>query len=366
MQQLAAAESGEQIDLPAGQFQFDEAIKLTVTGLTLAGSEDGDTVLSFVGQQTDEASVQLLADGISVRNLRITDARNTGMRVDGVQSATLSAVQVQWQDVDAGPRGIVVSDSRRVLLDDITVHGATETGILLRSSAAVVVRQSRVNGSLMGIDVRNSQHSDLHSNVVVDNTQGIRIINAPTETLSAYAIRLFDNDIMRNNKDNTAAEASELAELWRGIGVQIAGGDAIEVYGNRMAENDTADIYVRTVMIDDATQQPSVLDPYPESIYVHDNQYGDSGMQPDGFKLKWLRWTLFGFGGRLPPVIWDGQLDRTKQINDLTPIHLRLCVPEDESPVLNLDQANGFANPQVEPNWHQCRLPSLPGVTING
>jgi len=363
MQQLAEAEAGDQVDLPAGKFLFDQAIKLSVQGVILAGAEDGQTVLSFAGQQTDEASVQLLANGISIRNLSLTDSQ--GVAVQGVQTATVTAVDIQWQDTKADTSAIVVNDSRGVVLDEITARGAKEVGILLQNSSGLVVRNSRVDDSLIGIDLRNSQHSDLYGNILVDNTQGIRIINALDATVSAYAIRVFDNDIMRNNAENTAVETSGLAELWRGVGLQIAGGDAIEVYDNRMAENGTADIYVTRVMADDATLQQSVLDSYPESIYIHDNHYGDSGSHPDGFKLKWLRWTLFGFGGRLPPVLWDGQLDPAKQLNDETPIHLRLCVPEDESPVLNLDQTNGFADPRVEPNWHQCRLPSLPGVVLS-
>lgn len=363
--QLAEAQPGDQIDLPAGHFPFDQAIQLTIEGLVLAGAEDGETVLSFAGQVADDASVQLLADGIGLRNLSIEDSH--GVVVAGVQRVQLSGLRVQWQDADtAASTGIAVSDSRRVLLDEVAVRSATEAGILLHNSAAVVVRNARISDSLIGIDVRNTQHSDLHANTLVDNTQGVRIVNALDAAMSGYAIRLFDNDVMRNNKANTAPEASDLAQLWQGVGVQIEGVDAIEVFNNRLSDNATADIYVKKVMADESTLQPSLLDPYPESIYVHDNQYGEGGTQPDGFKLKWLRWTSFGFGGRLPPVLWDGQLDPAKQVNGQTPIHLRLCVPEDESPVLNLDEANDFANPRVEPQWHQCRLPSLPAVLNNG
>ncbi|MFG1497535.1 parallel beta-helix domain-containing protein [Saccharospirillum sp. HFRX-1] len=363
-QQLADAQPGDQIDLPAGRFPFDQAIQLTTEGLILAGSEEGKTVLSFANQATDDASVQLLANGIRLRNFSIEDSHGVAVSIKGVQRAQLIGLRVQWQDKDlAASTAIEVTDSRRILLDEVAVRSATQAGILLHNSAAVVVRNARVSDSLIGIDVRNSQHSDLYGNMLVDNTQGVRIVNALNSSMSGYAIRLFDNDIQRNNKANTAPETSELAGLWQGVGVQIEGGDAIEVFDNRLTNNGTADIYVRSVSADEVTRQQSALDPYPESIYVHDNQYGDSGTQPDGFKLKWLRWTLFGFGGRLPPVLWDGQLDVTKQVNGQTPIHLRLCVPEDESPVLNLDQANGFADPQIEPQWHQCRLPSLPAVS---
>lgn len=363
-QQLADAQPGDQIDLPAGRFPFDQALQLTTEGLILAGSDEGKTVLSFANQPTPDASVQLLADGISLRNLGIEDSHGVAVSIKGVQRAQLIGLRVQWQDKDlAAGTGIEVTDSRRILLDEVAVRGATQAGILLHNSAAVVVRNARVSDSLIGIDVRNSQHSDLYGNMLVDNTQGVRLVNALNSSMSGYAIRLFDNDIQRNNKANTAPETSELAELWQGVGVHIEGGDAIEVFDNRLTDNGTADIYVRSVSADAVTRQQSALDPYPESIYVHDNQYGDSGTQPDGFKLKWLRWTLFGFGGRLPPVLWDGQLDVAKQVNGQTPIHLRLCVPAEESPVLNLDQANDFANPQIEPQWHQCRLPSLPAVS---
>ena len=366
IQQLAEAQPGDQIDLPAGHFPFDQAIQLTIEGLILAGAEEGETVLSFASQVSDDASLQLSANGITLRNLSIEDSHGVGVAIAGVQRAQLIDVRVQWQDADAAAStGIAVSDSRRVLLDEVAVRSAAEAGILLHNSSAVVIRNARISDSLIGIDLRNAKHSDLHGNMLVDNTQGVRIVNALDSSMSGYAIRLFDNDIMRNNKANSAPETSDLAGLWQGVGLQIEGGDAIEVFNNRLSDNATADIYVKAVAADESTLQQSLLDPFPESIYVHDNQYGEGGTQPDGFKLKWLRWTLFGFGGRLPPVLWDGQLDPAKQVNGQTPIHLRLCVPEDESPVLNLDVANDFANPQVKPQWHQCRLPSLPGVLNN-
>ncbi len=366
LRQLSDAEPGDHIELPAGHFSFTEPLILASEGLTLEGAGRDLTRLSFKSQTAASASVQLNADAISVLDLSIEDAPHTAIQMTEVRLAQLRDVGVNWTDREsAAPVGIWAADSRRLLLDDLSVSGARESGVLIQRSRDITVRNSRINNNLIGIDIRNSQRSDVYDNSVIDNSLGVRVDNALDATVSGFAIRLFDNDILRNNRDNTAPESSALASLWRGVGIQIDGSDAVEIFDNRFSENSTADVYVRKATADEATTQAAVLDAYPESIHIHDNQYGDGGTQPESFKLKWLRWTQFGLGSRLPPVLWDGEFDPDKQLNGDTPVHLRLCVPDVAAPVLNLDQAHDFANPSVSTDWHKCSLPSLPGVQID-
>lgn len=362
LRQLSDAQPGDHIELPAGHFSFADPLILATEGLTLAGAGQDQTILSFKTQTRAGASVQLNADAISLLNLSIADAPQLAIQLNQVRLAQLRGVGVTWTERDlAAPVGVWVADSRRLLLDGVSVSGAGETAVLIQRSRDVTVRGSRLNNNLIGIDLRNSRRSDLYGNSIIDNSLGVRVQNALDATVSGFAIRLFDNDILRNNRENTAPADSALAALWRGVGIQIDGSDAVEIFANRFAENGTADVYVRKATAADDITQGAVLDAYPESIHIHDNQYGNGGTQPESFRLKWVRWTQFGLGSRLPPVLWDGELDPNKQFNGDTPVHLRLCVP-DVAAVLNLDLAHDYANPSVATDWHKCRLPSLPGV----
>lgn len=366
MRQLAQAESGERVEIPAGHYEFDQPLRLNQPGVMLVGAGPSQTVLSFAAQLDAEPSVQLSADQVRLENLSIKDAPSIGLLIDGAQQVRVQSVALAWSDSDkAAATGIQVSESRRLLLDQISLAGATETGIAVQRSRDVIVRASQIEQSLIGIDLRNVQRGDLYDNQILLNGLGVRVINALDSTVSGYSVRIFDNDVQRNNRSNPASEDPQWASLWHGVGIQIDGGDAVELFGNRLAGHDTADILVQAVSADAQTEAAAVLDRYPESIYVHDNLYGDGGTQPEGFKLKWIRWTQFGLGGRLPPILWDGRLDPAKQMNDQTPTHLRLCVPEGEASVLNLDLQNDYANPAVDAQWHHCRLPSLPEVQLN-
>lgn len=362
LRQLNEAQPGDRIDIPAGHFSFTDPLVLASEGLTLEGAGQGQTVLSFQSQALEGASVQFAADDIRLLNLSIEDAPQLAIQLSEVSLAQVRGVGVSWSERDsAAPVGIQIADSGRTLLDGVSVSGARENAVLILRSRDITVREGRFNNNLIGIDLRNAQRSDVYGNSLFDNSLGIRVDNALDAQMSGFAIRLFDNDIQRNNRENTAPEDTALAELWRGVGIQIDGSDAVEIFTNRFAENGTADVYVRKATASDDVVQTAVLDAYPESIHIHDNQYGDGGTQPESFRLKWVRWTQFGLGSRLPPVLWDGELDPNKQLNGDTPVHLRLCVP-DVAAVLNLDQANDFANPSVATDWHKCRLPSLPGV----
>ena len=48
------------------------------------------------------------------------------------------------------------------------------------------------------------------------------------------------------------------------------------------------------------------FDPYPETIFVHDNAFSGGGDNPDHEGLEAVRLALYGAEGRLPDIVWDG------------------------------------------------------------
>lgn len=363
--QLAAAEAGALIELPAGRFEIDRELSLAVEGLSLVGAGRDRTILSFGQQSEGEAGVKLMAASVRLADLGIENPPVRGVLVDGQTQAVIHNVGVRWTDAAADQSfGIEARGAHRLLIENTQVEGAGRAGIRIGQSREVVVRNSRSHDSLVGIEIENSQRTDVYGSVASGNTTGILVVNSPTLAMSGYATRLFENEVVANNRSNTAAENSPLASLWRGTGIQIEGSDAAEIFNNRLVDNDTADLLVRASSMPPHTSDSRALDPYPESIFIHGNLYRGGGTRPEGLKLKWLRWRHVGLGERLPAILWDGRQDSAKQVNGQTPRHLRLCIAEGEARVMNLDLANDFANVRVEPQRHYCRLPSLPEVRL--
>ncbi len=46
---------------------------------------------------------------------------------------------------------------------------------------------------------------------------------------------------------------------------------------------------------------------------MHGNRFKGGGDSPDGLDLKALKVAMFGLGGRLPDVLWDGYVNTKRR-----------------------------------------------------
>ena len=103
------------------------------------------------------------------------------------------------------------------------------------------------------------------------------------------------------------------------------------------------------------------FDPYPDGIYVYDNQFQGGGNNPDGLELQALKLAVVGPQGRIPDILWDGYVEEGSTASDV------LCVENGEAKVLNVDGPNGNKSPRIVENGdHDCSFKKLPSVTLTG
>ena len=75
-------------------------------------------------------------------------------------------------------------------------------------------------------------------------------------------------------------------------------------------------------------------------------------------QLKALKLAVYGLGGRLPDVLWDGYYNRDRAEGSQICLH-------DVSGVLDADGPNGNSKPRHrEASEFACTLPSLPAVDL--
>jgi hypothetical protein len=104
-------------------------------------------------------------------------------------------------------------------------------------------------------------------------------------------------------------------------------------------------------------------DPYPEDIYIYGNRFTGGGSSPDGLDLKTLKLAMYGLGGRLPDILWDGYYNKDRKV-DGKPAGLGICVDNGAAHVLNADGPGGYKNPVDDAKPFQCTLPKLPAVEL--
>ncbi|RKR00183.1 parallel beta-helix domain-containing protein [Maricaulis maris] len=368
LEQLIDAQPGDVIEIPAGVYSFDRSLSLNVDNVTIRGAGMDETILSFQGQVAGAEGLIVNANGFTLEDLAIEDTIGDGLKVNGGENIIIRGVRVEWTNgyaTENGAYGIYPVQTTNVLVENTVAIGASDAGIYVGQSRNVIVRNSRAEYNVAGIEIENCIGADVYGNTATNNTGGILVFNMPNLPQPGYHTRVYDNDVFANNTENFGHAGTPVASVPAGSGIVINSNDQVEIFNNRISDNNTANIIISSLHstgYSDYSVQTD-FDPYPETIWIHDNIYSGGGTSPDGLDLTALKIALFGLNGALPDVLFDGYVDTAKMVDGAMPDALRICVA-DEVDVLNADGPNGYDSPRVDTEAFRCTLDSLSGVEL--
>ena len=360
-QQLIEAETGDVIEIPAGIHQLTRSLSLTVSGVTIRGSGMNQSVLSFSNQLQGAEGLLVSADDFVIEDLAIEDTIGDALKINGSNNITIRRVRTEWTGGPAesnGAYGIYPVQSSNVLIDGAVAIGASDAGIYVGQSQNIIVRNSRAEQNVAGIEIENSTFADVHDNVATGNTGGILVFDLPDLPVQGGRnTRVFNNRIISNNTSNFAPQGNIVSTVPAGTGLMILANDNIEVFGNELADNNSANVMIVSYHITGLPIEDPQYDPYPEQIFLHDNSFSGGGGHPDSEPLQMLHATI---GGPIPDVVWDGTIIAGRQADDI------LCLQDNnDMEVVNLDATNGFAAPSFDPGTHLCTMPNLPAIRLS-
>ena len=359
--QLLDARPGDVIEIPAGTYALHRGLSLTADGVTIRGAGMDETVLSFAGQLAGAEGLLVTGDAFTIEDLALEDAKGDALKVTKSDGVTIRRVRVEWTGgpkTENGAYGFYPVQTTNVLIEDSVAIGASDAGIYVGQSKNVVVRNNRAEENVAGIEIENTQDADVYGNIATGNTGGILIFNMPNLSQEGGRVRIFDNDVYANDLGNFGHPGTPVASIPAGSGVVVNSHDDVEIFENRIRDNRTANIIVSSVYSSNYSQGSwtEAFDPYPDRIYIHNNELSGGGSQPDGMDLKAAKLLLFGPTGRFPHVLWDGFAaeDREPEI----------CVQDEGAEVLNADLPNGSQDMRIEREPFDCTLPRLGAVRL--
>ncbi|PHR93007.1 MAG: hypothetical protein COA69_05615 [Robiginitomaculum sp.] len=367
--QLLDAKPGDVIIIPEGVFSFDRSLSLTVDGVTIRGAGMDKSILSFKGQVAGAEGLLVTASDFTIENLAIEDTKGDALKINNGNNIIIRGVRTEWTGgpkTSNGAYGIYPVQTTNVLMEGNVAIGASDAGIYVGQSKNVIMRGNRAEYNVAGIEVENTINADVYDNIAIHNTGGILVFNMPNLSQEGRNTRVYNNKIYDNNTKNFAHKGTAVASVPAGTGVAINSNDFVEVFNNEIRDNKTANIIVSSVYSTNysSSDMGDGYDAYPEGIYIYDNTLGGGGTSPDGLELKALKLAMFGIGGALPDVLWDGYADTDKTVDGVMPANLRICVNNGDAGVLNADGPNGFKKPHMATEDHQCDLPKLPAVVL--
>lgn len=367
---LLDAQPGDVIDVPEGVHAFDRSLSLTVDGVTLRGAGMDKTVLTFKDQVSGAEGLLVTANDFTLENLAIEDTKGDALKVNEGKNITIRGVRTEWTGgpkTSNGAYGIYPVQCENVLIEDSVAIAASDAGIYVGQSNNIIVRNNRAEFNVAGIEIENSVSADVYNNVATNNTGGILVFNMPNLPMPGHSTRVYDNEIFANNTKNFGHKGTPVASVPAGTGVIINSNDKVEIFNNNIVDNNTANIIISSLYSAGYSdlEKAADFDPYPEGIYVYGNTMSGGGTKPDGLELKALKLAMFGMGGALPDVMWDGYVDETKFVDGQVTDENRICIDNGDAVMVNVDGPGGYKNPTIDMTGHSCQLPKLPEVKFS-
>lgn len=306
---LILAKPGDIIRLSAGVFTLEDSLSLDVAGVQIEGEGMSQTILDFSNQLSGAQGLSVTSDNVTLQDFAIQNAKGDAIKVKGVTNIKFLRVKTEWTNgpsSDNGAYGLYPVESKNVLIDGCVAIGASDAGIYVGQSQNIIVRNSRAEFNVAGIEIENSYFADVYNNIATNNTGGILVFDLPgLPQQGGHHVRVFKNRSVGNNTDNFAPEGNIVGEVPRGTGIIIQANSDVEIFDNEIGENDTVNIAVVTYGNDTDDQ---AYYPHPKSVQIHGNKFGPTGYNPDTSKGE-LAQILFDLsGGNMPDIFWDGLL----------------------------------------------------------
>ena len=301
---LIEAQPGDTVHIAAGRYALADGLSLDVDGVTVKGDGPDKTILDFTAQKVAGEGLLITSDNVVVRDLGIENAAGNGVKSKGSDGIALVNLRVEWT---GGPKstngayGLYPVSSKNVLIDRSVVKGASDAGIYVGQSQNIIVRGSRAEMNVAGIEIENSYDADVVANTATNNAGGILVFDLPDlPQQGGRNVKLTNNQVIANNHVNFAAPGNIVAGVPSGTGIMVMANAKVMVENNHVMGNNGS-----AVMIVAYTQAftDKAYNPLPRSVSVAGNHFMDNGKAPAFAGGKEIAAAV---GGTLPPVLWDG------------------------------------------------------------
>ncbi len=372
-------EDSQVINLDEGHYLFSKSLILEgKNNVTIRGKGIDKTIISFRGQAEGAEGIRIANCGnITLENFTVEDAAGDNIKVTDTDGITLRNIKTAWTGTvkqENGAYGLYPVLSKRVLVENCEVLGASDAGIYVGQSEDVIIRNNKVYWNVAGIESENSENVEVYGNEAYENTGGILVFDLPGLTRYGQNIKVHDNMIYENNLENFAPKGNIVGMVPPGTGMLILATRNVEIYNNTIKDNRTVGAGIISYLLVDAmghqsqTNDSSQIaqsdyrkdvnyDPYPGNIYLHDNVFENKYTLPtldnDFGKLFVLK-----FKTKLPAIIWDGIKHENFYLDDgsINP-EFKICVQENESiRTATLDAENDFEGLEVNPEIFHCNV----------
>jgi parallel beta-helix repeat protein len=190
---VKAADRGQQIRVPAGTHAVGGVV--LPAGITLVGAGPGKTVLDAA---TAGEAIVVEGDGVTIGDLSIRGARQSGVLVRGAAQVTLARIEIR--DCLTG----ILADGAADLRIENSVVSGNRTGIALsRSRRSIVVNCTLIDNRVLALSLAGGERPVVFNNIftgsptAVSISRGLPDVHLDANLYSANAIGVMGGEVPR-------------------------------------------------------------------------------------------------------------------------------------------------------------------------
>jgi parallel beta-helix repeat protein len=369
-EKLVNAKEGDVIELQEGTYNLSRPLILDgVKNVTIKGKGMDKTTLNFKGQKDGAEGLRITANGITLEDFAIIDAKGDCVKLEDVMNVTIRRIKTGWtalHSTDNGSYALYPVGCTNVLIEDCEVYGSSDAGVYVGQSKNIIVRRNKVHDNVAGIEIENCIDADVYENTSFHNTGGLLVFDNPDLPVkNGMRCRVHNNNIYDNNTNNFGPKGTSVSEIPGGTGFIIMATNQCEVYSNQINGHNSVSGAVISYLLLKKPYKDTIYDPYCGGISIHDNTIKrGSGTIDKSVTFGKLLGALFG--DKVPDFVYDGSINPAYKNNDGTvKDDQKICFHANgDATFVNLDFAGGNKHMSTDITKMDCTVPTWQDVKL--
>ncbi len=268
--------------LKQGVYRFDNLSIAMVNHILIKGEGYDKTILDFSEQSQGGEGIRVTdVKGFTIEAMSIRDSRGDLIKVNKSRDVVMRNLHATWKTADSTSGGYALYPvlCTNVLIDSCYAEGSSDAGIYVGQSDSIVVKNCKAAKNVAGCEIENSTNAQVYDNEFYNNTAGFLIFDLPGLSKRGGHIKAYNNNIHDNNNLNFAKAGSfgtisGVGNASPGSGVIILAASNIELYNNRIVNNNASPISIASGFAVDEKAADKISDnyfPISKNIKIYGN-----------------------------------------------------------------------------------------------
>lgn len=279
---LLSLKDSSSVLLKAGIYKFDNLSIVQLKHILLKGEGFDKTILDFSTQTQGGEGIRVTdVKGFTIADMTIRDSKGDLIKVNKSRDVVFRNLHATWKTADSTSGGYAIYPvmCKNVLIENCYAEGASDAGIYVGQSDSAVVRNCKAAKNVAGCEIENTTNAAVYDNEFYNNTAGFLMFDLPDLSKRGGHVKAYNNYIHDNNNRNFARAGSfgtlsGVGNASPGSGVIILAVSNVELYNNRIINNNSAAVSIASGFAVDDKAAEKINDnyfPISQNIKIYGN-----------------------------------------------------------------------------------------------